>query len=238
MTQRHRKGFTLVELMLSIAFISGLLLAIALLAIQVSHIYQRGTTLREINQTGRELSDLLRRDFLQARAKDIDDSQARIAHGTHILGGRLCLGGYSYIWNTADALQGDTAVHGVDVAKMNGKPISLVRVADGTKKYCQLTGSGYPAPAASDNPVHVLRQKTGDETVLAIYDMKVKRIAAPADTLQSEALYEVQFTIGTSKKNEIDTSLGSCKPPHGDDEDANFEFCAINKFRMIVRTNG
>ena len=49
-----------------------------------------------------------------------------------------------------------------------------------------------------------------------------------------EALYKLTFTLGTSKMSEIRNS--SCKAPTEDDN--NFEFCAINKFEMIVRTNG
>ena len=50
----NRRGFTLIELMLAIAFISMLLLAIAAVGIQVGRIYTRGIVLRDVNQAGRE----------------------------------------------------------------------------------------------------------------------------------------------------------------------------------------
>ena len=44
----NRRGFTLIELMLAIAFISMLLLAIAAVGIQVGRIYTRGIVLRDV----------------------------------------------------------------------------------------------------------------------------------------------------------------------------------------------
>jgi hypothetical protein len=59
MSSRQSKGFTLVELMLSMAFVSLLLLAIALLVIQISNMYNKGLTLRAVNESGQLIaSDL------------------------------------------------------------------------------------------------------------------------------------------------------------------------------------
>lgn len=69
--QCRRHGFTLIELMLAMAFVSVLLLAIATIAIQAGKLYNRGLTLKSINQSGREIGDILRRDFLQANAGKI-----------------------------------------------------------------------------------------------------------------------------------------------------------------------
>lgn len=56
MSRKHHKqeqGFTLVELSLSMAFIAMLLLGIALLTIQISAIYNKGLTMRSVNESGR-----------------------------------------------------------------------------------------------------------------------------------------------------------------------------------------
>ena len=57
------KGFTLIELMLSMTFISILLVAIAVTIIQISNVYNRGITLKEVNQAGRSLSNELQRSI-------------------------------------------------------------------------------------------------------------------------------------------------------------------------------
>ena len=88
----NRRGFTLIELMLAIAFISMLLLAIAAVGIQVGRIYTRGIVLRDVNQAGREISDTLRRDFLQANQRKIVTDAVRVPDNNHWVSGRVCLG--------------------------------------------------------------------------------------------------------------------------------------------------
>lgn len=58
MTQVKSRGFTIIELMLSMTFLAMLMLVIALTTIQISNIYNKGVTLREVNQAGRSVSAL------------------------------------------------------------------------------------------------------------------------------------------------------------------------------------
>jgi type II secretory pathway component PulJ len=54
---KHARGFTLIELMLSMSFVSILLISIAMLSIQLSNQYSRGLTLKEVTQAGTEASN-------------------------------------------------------------------------------------------------------------------------------------------------------------------------------------
>ncbi|MBQ3441403.1 prepilin-type N-terminal cleavage/methylation domain-containing protein [Candidatus Saccharibacteria bacterium] len=112
--KRHN-GFTILELALAMAFISFLLLAIGIVTIQVSRIYQKGITIKLVNSNGRELVDEFSRTILASRYSKLEDS-----NGTHFeytytgqaygqvdgsdkdvpFFGAFCTGGYSYIWNT------------------------------------------------------------------------------------------------------------------------------------------
>ena len=58
--KKERKGFTLIELSLSIAFISVLSLAVALIIMNSISAYHRGLVLNQINTTGMELVDDMR----------------------------------------------------------------------------------------------------------------------------------------------------------------------------------
>ena len=69
--RRANSGFTLVELMLAMAFVSVLLLSVAMVAVQAGKIYNRGTVMKTVNQSGRTISDVIRRDFLQSSATKI-----------------------------------------------------------------------------------------------------------------------------------------------------------------------
>lgn len=84
-----RPGFTIVELLLSMAFVSGLLVLISILTMRVTSMYQRGLTMKSLNSVGRHLIDdidysiksaptkpaeMICREHLSSAAKDVFDS--------------------------------------------------------------------------------------------------------------------------------------------------------------------
>lgn len=246
MIRKLKQGFTIVELMLAMTFVSVLLLAIALTSIQAGKLYNRGVTLRNVNQSGRNISDMLRRDFLQSNAQKIakDGShhliQVKTTDGT-VVNERICLGYYSYIWNRADAMvraTGDNAIWQLlvkydDVGTRDAK-VNLLRVVDSGGNLCRKSGSpgAYPNVVDRDISTELLQSPT-DENFLGMYNSYLKKITSGDG---SEALFALGFTLGTGRTGEISTADQSCKPPA--DDDSNVEFCAINKFETIVRTNG
>lgn len=242
MRRHSQHGFTLIELMLAMAFVSILLMAIIAITIQTGRLYDRGLTLKSVNQAGRDIGDTLRRDFLQANAGKMsgNDQEAVIMIQTagEDRSGRLCLGGYSYVWNTPKAMTRDSAAPGI-VTEIGGptagRPINLVRVIDPDGALCQrdtVTGS-YRNTVATDKITHLLKPAGMNDVVLAIHSLHVSRVTRD-DSRGS--LYWLRFTIGTSQLEAIDTADGTCKPPA--DGSNNFNFCAINSFETIVRTNG
>ena len=52
---KKTRGFTIIELMLAMAFLGTMLLGIATLIIRITNIYQKGLALRAVNSTGREI---------------------------------------------------------------------------------------------------------------------------------------------------------------------------------------
>lgn len=88
MTSKNR-GFTLVELTLALAFISFLLLFMVAAILQVTRLYVKGSAIRQINQTGRQL---------------VDDVSASLRTGKKLQFqgeyNRLCVDNTSYIWNS------------------------------------------------------------------------------------------------------------------------------------------
>lgn len=241
MIKMHKsKGFTIIEITLAMAFISVLLLSITLVSIQAGKVYNRGVILRDVNQSGREISDTLRRDFLQTNAKkitknDSGDYVITVREGANDIGSRVCLGSYSYVWNYAKVLNDAGLSSSSNIFKVDGKPINLVRVADPGAMLCAKTTSGkYPTSVSADRVTHLLKQldkHSGGN--LAIHQFSLEKATKSND---SEALFKTSFVLGTSVISEIDTANQQCKPPT--DNESNIEFCAINRFEMIVRTNG
>lgn len=64
----HKPGFTLIELTLSLGFISVLLVTITMITLSIITIYQKGLAIRAVNATGRELIDEFSRSIGAAPA--------------------------------------------------------------------------------------------------------------------------------------------------------------------------
>ena len=136
MAKKTKKGFTLVELALALAFVAVLLLTIAWLTIHLTTVYEKGLAMKSVNSVGKELIDDFSRSISASPAitveslcskysgeqynKCVGDSARRfsfqqrynkvIVDGTETVvptNGVFCTGRYSYIWNTAYVLYND-----------------------------------------------------------------------------------------------------------------------------------
>ena len=247
MSKMIKHGFTIVELTLAMAFISVLLLSIVMISIQAGKMYSRGIALRSVNQSGRNIDMVMRQDFLQTNSRQIakNSDETLIMTTNNLIDGvsgpvnqRFCLGGYSYIWNTPEVLDNDGDAYNESTVTLLDKPINFARVVDPSAGLCEVDIDGkYPnkLDTFSDGVTHLLKMPDASgEVVLAIHSLQLLPVAVIEN--QPEALYRITMTIGTSKMSEINTANQSCKPPA--DGESNFEFCAINQFDTIVRTNG
>ena len=57
---KSKKGFTLIELMLAVAFLGTLLLSVAMLAMRLVNMYTKGATMRAVNSVGSAIVDDVR----------------------------------------------------------------------------------------------------------------------------------------------------------------------------------
>ena len=121
---KRLKGFTIVELMLAMGFLSTLLITIALLVNMILDIYNKGLSLRAVNSTGRQLIDDISRvvsgspiqqginpiptgtggtvvtssdDFTALRKYFFSATRGATREQRY---GTFCTGSFSYIWNT------------------------------------------------------------------------------------------------------------------------------------------
>lgn len=203
------RGFTLIELMLSMSFIAFMLIAIALCIIQMSTIYSRGETLRNINQAARVIATDMEDTITAAYPFNVDQ--------TTVNAGRLCMGQFSYIWNTP------TTTNAYTNPTADGT-IRFVRVADANGALC----SNLSAPITKTNAVELL--EAGDRTLI-VRSFAITRVAEDAATKQQ--LYTIAMALGTNDLNAIDTTANTCKPPS--DAGADLTYCAVNEFSITVR---
>lgn len=229
---KKQQGFTLVELTLAMAFISLLLLAIALTVIQIGSIYNQGTTIKEVNQAARDMNDDLNRNISSVDPIDLSKDYVLTPSAAAPAGGRLCLGSYTYIWNYAKGI----AANSPYVANANGTPVRFMRVADSSKAYCTKSGT---APALKDvrasdlgNAQELL--KIGDHD-LGIHDFSFATPvpASAVDAVTHEQLYTINYLIGTSDITALNATQTACLAPNL--TNANPLFCDVEQFSLVVR---
>lgn len=227
-TKRSEQGFTIIELMLAMAFVAALLLTVALTIVQIGTIYNKGMTLKEVNQTGRTISDDLRRSVAASSSFNLATNFQEREWG-----GRFCTGQVSYLWNYAQALQeGDTAVNRF---ASGSDTIRLLRVPDAAAAYCVTSGAGaFALREVSDldreESTELLRQ--GDRT-LSIHELSITSPNNGSDPLTGQSMYSVTFTIGTGDTTALNDQQTACLPPG--DINANFAFCAVQQFTIVTR---
>ena len=229
MSRDNNKGFTLIELMLSMTFLSVLLLAIAMTVIQIGNIYNRGLILKEVNQTGRTLSTELKTSINQSTAFPINYPTVGTKYIQSTWGGRLCLGQYSYIWNYGATLNNRTA-NATNSNVYTGNPatkIRFIKVADPTGVYCTLPSQPTINPTGA---VELLAAGTRD---LVLHAFTINFDPAASDTLTGQRLYTISFVVGTNDLTELNANADTCLAPS--QQASNIVYCAVNEFNITAR---
>lgn len=235
------QGFTLIELTLAMAFISALLLAIALAVIQMSQTYNKGIVLKEVNQAARDINDTLRRSV--ADTSSVNVSRDYIANDT---GGRLCLGNYSYIWNTAAGLEADNpSVTTFEINMAAGwnddTVLRLIRVEDTARLYCATNpASGallQRTIRAEDAAKTDILLQTGEHTVevlaFTVYPATESPTDRAFDTTTGERLITVTYRLGSGSITAMEPNQTACLPPSNPNSDS--AYCTVQEFTIALR---
>jgi prepilin-type N-terminal cleavage/methylation domain-containing protein len=109
------EGFTIIELLISLAVFSFVLVIITVGFIQILASYDRGVYRKTVDDDARFLmTDMVSKIRTISSASQVNTSQ--------IANGRLCFGGYSYVWNPVIPPRG--WVENV----VNGQDVTIVRI--------------------------------------------------------------------------------------------------------------
>jgi hypothetical protein len=232
MNRDNKQGFTLIELMLAMTFVAILLIAIAMTTVQISATYNKGITLREVNQAGRSVSDDLQQSITSSAPFDVTpkvDASPATATSKYVVrdgGGRLCLGQYTYAWNYGRAITGGAGAPAIlnkydDVGNSN---VRFAKVRDPSGSLCANPGALIPRLDATE-------MLTSGDRELVVHDFSIKSDAS--DAVIGQALYAVSITIGTNDDEQLTTNDTSCKPPA--DGAGKEDYCSVNQFDIIAR---
>ncbi len=213
---KTKKGFTLVELSMSIIFLSVLLIGIASLVMHMTSMYQKGLTLRAINASGQQIIEDITRavnsasyiiDVSKADADGdgyISDAENKEAVKTYFYEskkddeqkyGALCISNYTYIWNTRLSLYDE--ING----EMSEDPTSGVWISnDGGKSYQRYRFARIPDPShtqCNDSIEGTLANTGGGERV----ELKIDTVTEPVELIEKDeidlAIYHFTVTPAT-----------------------------------------
>lgn len=235
MTQPAKKtGFTIIELMLAMAFVGALLLTIALTSMQVMGIYARGLTIREVNQAGRTITEDIQRTIAASSPFSVVPKTGAIndpadsKYVTRSGGGRLCTGAHTYAWNYGRSREladpSDTSRVSAHNRYTNGEVIRFVKVSDAGGRLCTDPTQQIEAGDARE------LLSSGDRN-LAVQQLTV--VEGTRHDASGQALYAITLVIGTNDQAQLDSSNTTCLPPSEGEGGENF--CAINQFTIIAR---
>jgi competence protein ComGC len=242
----NAKGFTIIELLLAMSFISILLLAIALTIVQIANIYNRGIVAKEVNQTSRKLTNEL--ETAMSSSSSFSVVEADNHYVNRAWGGRLCLGQYSYIWNYGSALNPtrlnanrnrydparpvNAAANSYRTGTTTRYEIGLVKIADSAGTYCTPRTNGSYPDVDPSRAIELLR--SGDHSLLLHHVLVTDSVSA-TDALSAQKLYKITFILGTSDMAAV-TGTGAtttCIAPGRPGADPNY--CQIQKFTIVLR---
>lgn len=162
--------------------------------------------------------------------------------------GVLCTGDYSYIWNTARALDPDFTTK--NFITVNGEKVKMVRVYDREQTQCNKDKNGSVAnlakrnylPATINVPVdNVVELINNDEMDLALYEFNITPATQSAITRQS--FISANFILATRQGGiNINANGDFCRGEDNEFKDeyegTMFNYCAVNKFSFSARTGG
>lgn len=236
MTRANRQaGYTVIELTLSMVFITALLLGIALTVVQIVTAYNKGITTTEVNQAGRSLSDEISRAISQSGKFDAD------AHFRSIdTGGRICTGQNTYIWNYAKAIE-DSDVNRTIYQGGVTDPIYFIKIADTGQLYCQMNALETQFTLKEVPQADAFELLKPGERSLNIFQFDLALVDGGNDGLSRQKLYQVSFTIGAGATTALNEDQTACLAPGETNPTdptsrADPPYCTIQQFQLVIRS--
>ena len=288
-TRNTKKGFTIIETTLATMFLGIIVLAVANLIIQMTNIYQKGLALRGINTVGQQLvEDMEKRINSADYVYDIDSNHDGYVVNDEIItninkyfrewnvgtnderqiAGAFCISDYTYVWNSAVALNDADPTKGVLIkynhtdeetgtVSVETTRFKFARTYDPNHLVCTskwLAGSGsvtdpnqttysgnsytLDMTLSNQEPVEMIND---DEVNLAIYDLTVHPVTQ--STITKQSFVTVSFVLATLRggvniMSNSDYCQGTDDVNGVEYNSMDFAYCAVNKFDFSMRTGG
>ena len=275
---KQKKAFTIIEFLLAMTVFTIMLMSIVTLTMRILEIYRKGLSLRAINATGRDiLNDLSRtvggspiveninptpatgsndivwndikkvyRGYFNEVIINSDTTNNKKVQG----GGVFCTGSYSYVWNTAPAIEEYRKNPDVknNLFTVGGRVYKFARVPDEDRVACERESEDSDKLKSTEilkdiDSKEVVDLIADDDSDLVLYDFVV--LPATQNAKTGQIFYSGSFILATMRGgvnvlSNGDFCTGTEQMYNSDIEAVNqeFNYCAVNKFNFAVRATG
>ncbi len=221
-----QSGFTITELSLAMTMLSILLVIILLSILQITATYNKGLTLKRVNQSGSNIGYEMQKSLRSSSANNLISIQDVEIDGEHPAT-RLCTGKVSFIWSVIG--------NGNDIVEekfSDETRISFIKVEDAGGSLCKKPSAdpSYPKPDKAESKVLL-----GDDLVIRMPSSVTKSIPVTSNKLGEASLVTVELTISTPNDSGIIPDPSGRASCQGGKED---DFCAINTFVVTSYAKG
>lgn len=207
--QQSSKGFTIIELLMAMAFLTFMLVFVVAATVQLFRIYNKGGVIKQLNQSGRTMLEELSRSYrTQTLSTFYVDTAAQ----------RACSAQSAYIWNTVADSPAPNAKNNYSLPD-DSTPLRLIRVASPSlaTKVCTKVAGKYPSIDKKDG-TELLSEQIGVQTLTFSKSVDNK-------------LLNVSLKLSTTDDNRptfVDGSELVCNPGSAG------QFCAQAEFETLI----
>jgi type II secretory pathway pseudopilin PulG len=172
--KKTETGFTIIELLLAMAFLAFILVFVVSATIQLFQIYNKGGVMKQINQSGRSTIEEMGRSFRSQNLLNVSiPANAK----------RICSNDVAYVWNTLGGAQNNKFDDNTNV--------NFVRIdnAGSASAVCTPNGGGFYPDIDKDQAVPLISPQ------LVVNELEVK--VSPAD----RKLMSIKLALSTTGDN-------------------------------------
>jgi prepilin-type N-terminal cleavage/methylation domain-containing protein len=226
---KPQAGFTIVELSLSMTLLGVLLFILVVSAMNFVNIYDKGITLKRVNQSGANIGE-----ELQANLRASSEVTVRRSPGGTATG--VCTGSYSFVWSvygSGSGLTNNTAT--IPLSYSDGSPVSFAQVKDPSKDLCKPGSTVKPYKGTNLAQPYQSTELLGDG--LVIRDPSTATNQGGLDVILSpdNKLTTVIYTISTNGGDDIISDSSNRASCQGGNSSS---FCALNTFVITAYSEG
>ena len=233
-SQKNESGFTITELTLAMSLLSILLFILVISSMGFINIYNKGLTLKRVNQSGSNISQELQANLRRSNENTKRYVGGPLAPTTPVNG--VCTGNYSFIWSIyRGGTSPDTAAEALEYDTDSGtQPLYFAKVKDDSKRMC---GSAPPNPYLGDeNQEFKATELLGDGLVVRDPGTAANQGGLDVILGANGKLTTVILTLSTNGGEPIlgdGTNRASCQ---GNSQEQSF--CALNTFVITTYSKG